>query len=39
MFQKYPWCLIAHPNPAIKTLADLKGKAIYVSAANIIGYY
>ena len=33
IFQKDPWCLIAHPNPAIKTLADLKGKPIYVSAS------
>ncbi|WP_229494452.1 ABC transporter substrate-binding protein [Nostoc mirabile] len=32
IFQKDPWCLIAHPNTAIKTLADLKGKPIYVSA-------
>ena len=24
--QKDPWCLIAHPNPATKTLRDLKGK-------------
>ncbi len=24
IFQKDPWCLIAHPNTAIKTLGDLK---------------
>ncbi|MEH1965646.1 ABC transporter substrate-binding protein [Nostoc sp.] len=39
IFQKDPWCLIAHPNPAIKTLADLKGKAIYVSASANITYW
>ncbi|MBN3908386.1 MAG: hypothetical protein HWQ35_18140 [Nostoc sp. NMS1] len=30
IFQKDPWCLIAHPNPAIKTLAYFKGKPIYI---------
>ncbi len=36
IFQKDPWCLIAHPNTAIETLGDLKGKPIYVSgSANI----
>ncbi|MBD2530747.1 ABC transporter substrate-binding protein [Nostoc flagelliforme FACHB-838] len=39
IFQKDPWCLITHPNPAIKTLADLKGKPIYVSAAASITYW
>ncbi|WP_084227380.1 ABC transporter substrate-binding protein [Nostoc sp. KVJ20] len=39
IFQKDPWCLIAHPNPAIKTLADLKGKPIYVSASANITYW
>ncbi|MCF2149712.1 ABC transporter substrate-binding protein [Desmonostoc muscorum LEGE 12446] len=35
IFHKNPWCLIAHPNRAIKTLGDLKGKPIYVSASAI----
>ncbi|MDZ8227747.1 ABC transporter substrate-binding protein [Nostoc sp. ChiVER01] len=39
IFQKDPWCLIAHPNLAIKTLADLKGKPIYVSASANITYW
>ncbi|MEH2234853.1 ABC transporter substrate-binding protein [Nostoc sp.] len=39
IFQKDPWCLIAHPNPAIKTLAHLKGKPIYVSASANITYW
>ncbi|WP_375505172.1 ABC transporter substrate-binding protein [uncultured Nostoc sp.] len=39
IFQKDPWCLIAHPNPAIKTLADLKGKPIYVSTSANITYW
>jgi NitT/TauT family transport system substrate-binding protein len=33
IFQKDPQCLITHPNTAIKTLADLKGKPTYISAA------
>ena len=39
IFQKDPWCLIAHPNSAIKTLADLKGKPIYVFASAKITYW
>ncbi|MEH2324307.1 MAG: ABC transporter substrate-binding protein [Nostoc sp.] len=39
IFQKDPQCLIAHPNPAIKTLTDLKGKPIYVSASANITYW
>jgi NitT/TauT family transport system substrate-binding protein len=39
IFQKDPQCLIAHPNPAIKTLADLKGKPIYISASANITYW
>lgn len=39
IFQKNPWCLIAHPNTAIKTLTDLKGKPIYVSASANITYW
>ncbi|MBN3942653.1 MAG: hypothetical protein V7L21_06720 [Nostoc sp.] len=38
IFKKDPWCLIAHPNSAIKILADLKGKPIYVSASAKIIY-
>ncbi|MBU7585587.1 MAG: ABC transporter substrate-binding protein [Nostoc sp. TH1S01] len=39
IFQKDPQCLIAHPNPAIQTLADLKGKPIYISAAANVTYW
>lgn len=39
IFQKDPRCLIAHPNPAIKILANLKGKPIYVSASAKITYW
>ncbi|MBD2354229.1 ABC transporter substrate-binding protein [Tolypothrix sp. FACHB-123] len=39
IFQKDPQCIISHPNPAIKTLADLKGKPIYVSAAANLNYW
>ncbi|WP_445632379.1 ABC transporter substrate-binding protein [Nostoc sp. DSM 114161] len=39
IFQKDPQCLIAHPNTAIKTLADLKGKPIYVSASANVTYW
>ncbi|MEH1938005.1 MAG: ABC transporter substrate-binding protein [Nostoc sp.] len=39
IFQKDPRCLIAHLNPAIKTLANLKGKPIYVSASANITYW
>jgi len=35
IFQKDPQCLIAHPNTATKTFTDLKGKPIYISAANV----
>ncbi|WP_066381136.1 ABC transporter substrate-binding protein [Anabaena sp. CA = ATCC 33047] len=38
IFQKDPQCLIAHPNTA-KTLADLQGKPIYVSAAANVTYW
>lgn len=33
IFQQDPRCLISHPNPAIKILANLKVKPIYVSAS------
>lgn len=39
IFQKDPQCIISHPNTAIKTLADLKGKPIYVSAAANVTYW
>ncbi|WP_335115556.1 ABC transporter substrate-binding protein [Nostoc sp.] len=39
ILQKDPWCLIAHPNSAIKILADLKGKPIYVFASVKITYW
>ncbi|BAY98631.1 putative secreted protein [Tolypothrix tenuis PCC 7101] len=39
IFQKDPQCIITHPNTAIKTLADLKGKPIYVSAAANVTYW
>jgi NitT/TauT family transport system substrate-binding protein len=39
IFQKDPQCIISHPNTAIKTLADLKGKPIYVSAAANLNYW
>ncbi|QSJ16424.1 ABC transporter substrate-binding protein [Nostoc sp. UHCC 0702] len=39
IFQKDPQCLIAHPNTAIKTIADLKGKPIYVSASANVTYW
>lgn len=39
IYQKDPQCIIAHPNPATKTLADLKGKPIYVSASANITYW
>ena len=39
IFQKDPQCLIAHPDTGVKTLADLKGKPIYVSASANINYW
>ena len=39
MFQKDPQVLIAHPNVGIKTLEDLKGKPIYVSAVANTTYW
>jgi NitT/TauT family transport system substrate-binding protein len=33
MFQKDPQVLLAHPETGAKTLADLKGKPVYISAA------
>jgi NitT/TauT family transport system substrate-binding protein len=39
IFQKDPQCIIAHPNSGVKTLADLKGKPIYVGAGANVTYY
>lgn len=39
IYQKDPQCILAHPNPATKTLADLKGKPIYVSSSANITYW
>ncbi|TVQ62412.1 MAG: ABC transporter substrate-binding protein [Spirulina sp. DLM2.Bin59] len=39
IFQKDPQVLIAHPNQGIATLADLKGKPIYISAAANTTYW
>lgn len=39
IFQKDPQCLIAHPNTGIQTLAELKGRPIYVSAAANVTYW
>lgn len=39
IFQKDPLVLIAHPNTGIKTLQDLKGKPIFVSAAANTTYW
>jgi NitT/TauT family transport system substrate-binding protein len=39
IFQKDPQCIIAHPNTGIKTLADLKGRPIYVGAGANVTYW
>lgn len=39
IFQKDPIALLAHPNTGIKTIADLQGKLIYVSAAADTTYW
>ncbi|MBW4641656.1 MAG: ABC transporter substrate-binding protein [Goleter apudmare HA4340-LM2] len=39
IFQKDPQCIIAHPNTAVKTLADLKGKPIYISTSANVTYW
>lgn len=39
IFQKDPQCILTHPNPAIKSLADLKGKPIYISAAANVTFW
>ncbi|NEQ28067.1 MAG: ABC transporter substrate-binding protein, partial [Microcoleus sp. SIO2G3] len=39
MFQKDPQVLIAHPDTGANTLADLKGRPIYISAAANVTYW
>lgn len=39
IFQKDPQCLIAHPNTGVNSLADLKGKPIYISASANLTYW
>ena len=39
LFQKDPQVLIAHPDPGIKTLADLKNLTIFVSQEGLASYY
>ena len=39
LFQKDPQVLIAHPNTGVKTLEDLKGRPIFVSAAANTTYW
>jgi NitT/TauT family transport system substrate-binding protein len=39
IFQKDPQVLIAHPNTGVKTLADLKGRPIFISAAANITFW
>jgi NitT/TauT family transport system substrate-binding protein len=39
IFQKDPQVLIAHPNTGVKTLEDLKGRPIFVSAAANTTYW
>lgn len=39
IFQRDPQCIIAHPNTGIKSLPDLKGRPIYVSASANVTYW
>jgi NitT/TauT family transport system substrate-binding protein len=39
MFQKDPQILVAHPDTGVKTLADLKGRPIFISAAANVTYW
>lgn len=39
IFQKDPQILIAHPEAGVKTLADLKGKPIFISSAANVTYW
>lgn len=38
-FQKDPQVLIAHPDPALKTIADLKGRPILLADASITAFW
>jgi NitT/TauT family transport system substrate-binding protein len=38
-FQKDPQVLIAHPDPAVKSIADLKGRPILLSDASITAFW
>ncbi len=38
-FQKDPQVLIAHPDPSLKTLADLKGRPIMLSDASVTAFW
>ncbi|UZQ52805.1 ABC transporter substrate-binding protein [Trichothermofontia sichuanensis B231] len=39
IFQKSPQVLIAHPNTGVNTLADLKGRPIFVSKGAAVSYW
>jgi NitT/TauT family transport system substrate-binding protein len=39
IFQKDPQVIIAHPESGVKTLADLKGKPIFISSAANVTYW
>ncbi|WP_017304276.1 ABC transporter substrate-binding protein [Spirulina subsalsa] len=39
MFQKDPQILLAHPNTGVETLADLRGRPIYVSSISNSTYW
>lgn len=39
MFQKDPQVLIAHPDQGIETLADLKGRPVFISSAANVTYW
>ncbi len=39
IFQKDPQILVAHPDTGVESLADLKGRPIYVSAASTTTYW
>lgn len=39
IFQKDPQVLVAHPGQGVETLADLKGKPVFISAAANVTYW
>lgn len=39
MFQKDPRCIIAHPDPEIKDLSDLKGRPIFVTQTAVNDFW